>query len=201
MGLMRGGVWVYTPPDARALPQNPRLSVSIWRMVSSLTVVEQEIMPADTNLARRRKWLLNSLRAGVAVTLGAIFYPVVRFLWPRPATSSGELQVVAPYRVHELRPDAQGRWPAPFNFGGKPCLLVRTPDGEVRGLQRALHPRGLHGRVSPGAERYLLQLPQRCLRSERAQRLRSAAPAAGDLQGDPGSRTPGQEEIIVSRST
>jgi Rieske Fe-S protein len=34
--------------------------------------------------------------------------------------------------VHELKADAQGRWPAPFNFGGKPCLLIRTPEGELR---------------------------------------------------------------------
>jgi cytochrome b6-f complex iron-sulfur subunit len=75
---------------------------------------------------------LHALQAGVTVTLAAILYPVVRFLWPRPATSSGGLQVVAPYRVHELKPDAQGRWPTPFNFGGKPCLLIRTPEGEIR---------------------------------------------------------------------
>lgn len=80
----------------------------------------------------RRRWLLSSLQGGVTVTLAAIFYPVIRFLWPRPATSSGERQVVAPYRANELRPDAQGRWPPPFNFGGKPCLIVRTPDGQIK---------------------------------------------------------------------
>ena len=80
----------------------------------------------------RRSWLLHGLQAGIAATLGAVFYPVVRFLWPRPSTSSGATEAVAPYLVSDLRPDAEGHWPAPFNFGGKPCLLIRTPEGEIR---------------------------------------------------------------------
>jgi Rieske Fe-S protein len=42
------------------------------------------------------------------------------------------MEAVAPYRVDELRPDGQGHWPPPFNFGGKPCLVIRTAEGEVR---------------------------------------------------------------------
>ncbi len=80
----------------------------------------------------RRNWLWAALQAGIGVTVAAIGYPVVRFLWPRKTTSSGELQVVAPFRLHELRLDAQGRWPPPFDVGGKPCLVIQTPDGEVR---------------------------------------------------------------------
>jgi cytochrome b6-f complex iron-sulfur subunit len=80
----------------------------------------------------RRKLLLRGLQAGIAATVAAIFYPVGRFLRPRSVTSSGGLEAVAPYRVNELRTDAQGHWPPPFNFGGKPCLVVRTPDGEIR---------------------------------------------------------------------
>jgi Rieske Fe-S protein len=80
----------------------------------------------------RRHWLLRVLQGSITVTVAAIFYPVVRFLWPRPVTSSGELEVVAPYRLDELRPGADGKWPPPFNFGGKPCLVIRTVDGEVK---------------------------------------------------------------------
>ena len=80
----------------------------------------------------RRNWLLRILQAGIAVTLGAVIYPAIRFLWPRPATSSGEFEVVAPYRVSDLKPGADGQWPAPFDFGGKPCLVIRTADGEIR---------------------------------------------------------------------
>lgn len=76
----------------------------------------------------RRNWLLASLNTGIAATAAAIFYPVVRFLWPRPATVSGALEVSAPFRVNDL-PNATGN---PFNFGGKPCLVVLTPDGVKR---------------------------------------------------------------------
>ncbi len=80
----------------------------------------------------RRNWLLHGLQASIAATLAAILYPVVRFVRPRPATSSGALEVVAPCRVNDLKLDAQGHWPPPFNFGGKPCLVIRTPEGKVR---------------------------------------------------------------------
>ena len=80
----------------------------------------------------RRNWLLHGLQASVAATMAAVLYPIVRFVRPRPATSSGALQMVAPYRVNELKADSEGRWPPPFNFGGKPCLLIRTPDGEIK---------------------------------------------------------------------
>jgi len=80
----------------------------------------------------RRTVLLRSLQAGIAATLAAILYPVVRFLWPRETTRSGAMEVVAPYRVDQLRPDAEGKWPSPFDFDGKPCLVIRTPDGDVK---------------------------------------------------------------------
>jgi nitrite reductase/ring-hydroxylating ferredoxin subunit len=79
----------------------------------------------------RRGWLVGSLKAGIAVTVGAVFYPVAMFLRPRPATSGGALEVVAPYRVNELKPSADGRWPPPFNFNGRPCLVIRAQD-EIR---------------------------------------------------------------------
>jgi Rieske Fe-S protein len=69
----------------------------------------------------------------MAATAGVIFYPVIRFLWPRKsAMVSGASEVVAPYRVNELRPDAEGKWPSPFEFDGKPCLVIKTLDGEVK---------------------------------------------------------------------
>lgn len=76
----------------------------------------------------RRAWLLRSLVAAVSATLIAILYPVVCFLRPRRATVSGALEVVAPFRINEL-PHAAGN---PFNFGGKPCLVVLLPEGQKR---------------------------------------------------------------------
>jgi cytochrome b6-f complex iron-sulfur subunit len=81
----------------------------------------------------RRRWLLAAIRAAIGVTVAAIFYPVARYLQPRPATGSGGTEVVGPYRVNELRAlEEKGEGPPPFNFGGEPCLVILTPDKEVR---------------------------------------------------------------------
>src|SRR3990167_9529240 len=87
----------------------------------------------DTNdLAPRRRWLLRTLEGGISATFVALLYPVARFLRPREATASGAMEIVAPYRVNELRADAEGKAPAPFDFGGTPCLLIKTPEDEVK---------------------------------------------------------------------
>jgi Rieske Fe-S protein len=85
-------------------------------------------MPDASDTLPRRNWLLRVLEAFVAATAVAIFYPVGRFLRPHPATVSGALEVVAPFKIPEL---LKGE-PAPFNFGGKPCLVVLTTEGAKR---------------------------------------------------------------------
>lgn len=81
----------------------------------------------------RRRWLLRAIRAAIGVTVAAVFYPVARYLQPRPVTTSGGLDVVAPFRVNDLRAlREKGKGPPPFNFGGEPCLVLLTPDDEVR---------------------------------------------------------------------
>ena len=85
-------------------------------------------MTDATEQLSRRGWLLHSLKGGIAATAVAIFYPVVRFVRPRKATVSGALEVAAPFTVNEL-PGAAGN---PFDFAGKPCLVVLTPDGAKR---------------------------------------------------------------------
>ena len=85
-------------------------------------------MPDAPNGLPRRGLLLKSLQAAITATLVAIFYPVARFLKPRRATVSGALEVTAPYNVKELA--AGGR--DPFDFAGKPCLVVLTEDGKKR---------------------------------------------------------------------
>jgi Rieske Fe-S protein len=89
-------------------------------------------MPEPSKSSTRRDSLLLGLKIAVAGTLAVLFYPVALFLRPRRQTASGALEVVAPYTVNELKPDAKGSWPAPFNFGGKPCLVIRTKEGDVR---------------------------------------------------------------------
>ena len=89
-------------------------------------------MKDDSQSVGRREWFLGGLAGGIAVTVGAALYPIVCFLWPRPVTSSGALSMVAPYRLRDLKLNSEGHWPPPFNFGGKPCLLILTPDGDVK---------------------------------------------------------------------
>ena len=150
----------------------------------------------------RRNWLLYALDACMASTVAVLLYPVVRFLRPRRTTSSGALEVVAPYKVSDLKPDAEGHWPPPFEFNGKPCLLVLTSGRGDSGFQRDLHACRLYGGVSPAEEDIFCNChngvydlngknvsgpPPRPLQEYKV----TTRPA----------QTPGQEEIIVSRST
>lgn len=93
--------------------------------------VQKEPLGEDPG-GRRRDWLRRVLGLGILSTLAALLYPVVRFVKPKAGGHGGPQEVLAPYRVSDLRPDAKGEWPKPFNFGGKPCLLVKSKDGEVR---------------------------------------------------------------------
>ncbi len=89
-------------------------------------------MSSNHDLPGRRKWLGRMLSAAISVTVVAIGYPVLAFLRPRRTAASSGIEAVAPYRVDQLVLDANGQWPAPFDFGGSPCLLVKTPDGTVK---------------------------------------------------------------------
>jgi Rieske Fe-S protein len=76
----------------------------------------------------RRLWVLRLLQGMICITGAAILYPVARFLRPRRATVSGALEVVAPLKPKELL-DGSAK---PFDFAGKPCLLVLSPEGAKR---------------------------------------------------------------------
>jgi cytochrome b6-f complex iron-sulfur subunit len=83
---------------------------------------------ANHDRAARRGWLLRTLQGTVGATVVAILYPVARFLRPRRAIASGALEMVAPYKPKELVNTSA----KPFNFAGKPCLLVLRPEGAQR---------------------------------------------------------------------
>lgn len=75
----------------------------------------------------RRKVLNYLLGSGAVATLGAIFYPVFRFMNPPQVTESAASSVVAA-KVPELAPN-EGKI---FRFGSRPGLLIQTPNGEYR---------------------------------------------------------------------
>lgn len=89
-------------------------------------------MTASSRTTPRRNWLLRALIGAVSVTAAAITYPILAFLRPRRTGAAMGIEIVAPYRVDQLVPDADGQWPPPFDFGGKPCLLAKMPDGTVK---------------------------------------------------------------------
>jgi Rieske Fe-S protein len=136
----------------------------------------------------------------VAATLVAILYPVARFLRPRNAPRSGAMEVIAPYRVNQLKPDSHGRWPRPFDFGGRPCLVILTPDGKVRAfnavcthLQCTVEYREAQADIFCNCHNGVYDLHGRNVSGPPPQPLEEYVVA---LRG-----TPGEEEILVSRRT
>ena len=75
----------------------------------------------------RRRLLDVLLSGGVIAFLGAVFYPVTRYLTPPPGREPAASSVTAA-GVGELKPNS-GKV---FRFGSKPGILVRLPSGEWR---------------------------------------------------------------------
>ncbi len=67
------------------------------------------------------------LGTGAVATLGAILYPIIRFMVPPKVVESATNSVVAS-KVAEVKPNS-GRI---FKFGTKPGILVETPEGDYR---------------------------------------------------------------------
>jgi cytochrome b6-f complex iron-sulfur subunit len=70
-------------------------------------------------------WLLGLSALG---TLGAIGYPILKFVFPPPRPKGRAKGAVLAARVDELPPD-QGKV---FALGARPAILVHTPDGKWR---------------------------------------------------------------------
>lgn len=67
------------------------------------------------------------LSAGLVALAGTVLYPVLRYLIPPPVKEVAAGSVAAA-KVGELNPNS-GKV---FLFGGKPAILVRTPEGAYR---------------------------------------------------------------------
>lgn len=156
-------------------------------------------MSESAESVSRRSWLSGCLKALLATSVAVLLYPVARFLRPRPQTSSGALEAVAPFRVNELRPNAQGQSPPPFNFGGKPCLVVQTPEGEVRAfnavcthVECTVEYRAAHGDIFCNCHNGVYDLNGKTVSGPPPRPLEAYKVT---LRGQPG-----QEEIVVSRN-
>ena len=90
---------------------------------------EPKLATSNTTDARpTRRTFLDWLVGGSALaTLGAIFYPILRFMTPPRIIESTESSVVAA-KVSEVAKNS-GKI---FKFGNKPGILVRTDAGELK---------------------------------------------------------------------
>ncbi len=75
----------------------------------------------------RRTFLDSILGFGFMSSAMAMLYPVTRYLVPPPGGEPATLSVVAA-RLANVPPNTG----FVFNFGNRPALLVRTPEGELR---------------------------------------------------------------------
>ena len=75
----------------------------------------------------RRRFLDYLLGTSAFATLGAIFYPIIRFMAPPQIVEAMQNSVVAA-KLNELPPNS-GKI---FKFGNKPGILVRSASGELK---------------------------------------------------------------------
>ncbi|HKZ78373.1 MAG TPA: Rieske 2Fe-2S domain-containing protein [Pyrinomonadaceae bacterium] len=85
------------------------------------------VKAAQLPAAGRRRFLDYLLGTTVVATLGAIVYPIFRFMSPPEIIEAAQNSVVAA-KLSEL-PANSGKI---FKFGNKPGLVVRTSEGELR---------------------------------------------------------------------
>jgi len=78
----------------------------------------------------RRGFLNAFLGSGVAALVGAVLYPIVRFIIPPRQPEAATSQVVAA-KVGDLAPNS-GKI---FRFGREPVLLILLASGEYRAFQ------------------------------------------------------------------
>jgi cytochrome b6-f complex iron-sulfur subunit len=109
------------------------------------------------------------------------------------------MEIVAPYRLNQLRPDAQGNWPPPFNFGGKPCLLVLSGERTVRAFNAVCTHLDCTIEFRPGTSDMFCPCHNGVYdmngRNVSGPPPRPLEEYKVTLRG-----TPGQEEIVVSRT-
>jgi Rieske Fe-S protein len=86
----------------------------------------RSIGPVDSEPTRRR-FLDYLLGTSAVATLGAIVYPIIRFMSPPQVIESTESSVIAA-KLNEV-PANSGKI---FKFGSKPGLIVRTESGELK---------------------------------------------------------------------
>lgn len=81
----------------------------------------------EASIPARRRFLNYLLGTSVVATLGAILYPVFRFMVPPEIVEAQSNSVVAG-KVNDL-PTNSGKI---FKFGSKPGILIKTASGDIK---------------------------------------------------------------------
>lgn len=76
----------------------------------------------------RRRFINWMLGTGMAGLLGAVLYPVTRYIIPPKVAEAATASVTLPMAPESLPPNS-GQI---FKFGSRPGILIRTPSGELR---------------------------------------------------------------------
>lgn len=98
-------------------------------MPANLPPQTNRTFPAAVSPPTRRSFLDYLLGGTAFATLGAVFYPIFRFMSPPQIIESAENSVVAA-KLNEV-PANSGKI---FKFGNKPGILVRSASGEFKAL-------------------------------------------------------------------
>src|SRR5678815_2649518 len=98
----------------------------------------------NNSLESRRRFLDYLLGTSAVATLGAIVYPIIRFMSPPQVIESTESSVIAA-KLNEV-PVNSGKI---FKFGSKPGILVRTDSGELKAFSAAVSYTHLRAHETP----------------------------------------------------
>jgi Rieske Fe-S protein len=118
--------------DALSSVNSPQQEVDLsrvngWR-IERMSTKESSAVSNTTASGPTRRTFLDWLVGGSALaTLGAIIYPIIRFMTPPRVVESTENTVVAA-KLAEVPPNS-GKI---FKFGNKPGIVIRTASGELK---------------------------------------------------------------------
>jgi Rieske Fe-S protein len=95
--------------------------------MKNMTLEKPDARAEGLKAPGRRRFLDILLGTGVCATLGAVFYPVFKFMTPPQVVEAAQNSVVAA-KVTELAANT-GKI---FKFGSKPGIIVKTAAGELK---------------------------------------------------------------------
>lgn len=78
----------------------------------------------------RRRFLDITLKGGLLGLLGAVFYPVFRFVVPPASGEANVSQIILPFTLQEL--SAETEKSKIFKFGNSLGIILVTPENEIK---------------------------------------------------------------------